>query len=350
MVMKSKKVYIIDYIGNSFEGKPIGHPHKVIIQIRNLISNSFDVNTALPKVYEGTIPIDIYLPHYCDLHQRNMNFYRLKCFFLKFKNLKYIFSINKDDILLFANIDFSLYLFLALSKRRENVIAINYFNYANLRGFLGTIKKKIHLIAKNKMKVELNTYNFNDNEFVPDYYYESNEERDMKEEEKVDFLVIGTMNEAKDIISLINALKGSNFKLKIVGKFFDEDYYKNALKTSENSENIVIINKYLNSYEYKQEIINSRYVVLPYKTSIYNNLTSGVFLDALYNNIPIICPNTHYFNQFKSMRIGIVYENINEIISLVENDDYSSYQKSIIEFNTKLSEKTIRKKIIDLLK
>ncbi len=345
-----KLIYIIDYIGNSYNAEPIGHPLKSIKQVDDLLRGEYRVRNAVPLIYENKIEIDIKLDYYVDISDKESeSFYRVRSLIKKIKNLKKIFNLN-DGILFFVNTDITLFLYLIFSNKRRKIITINFNNYLAMNSFTGKLKKIIFKLANEKVNLQFNTYDLKSREFIPDFYYDSDRNREnILQNKEVDFLVIGTMNEAKDLIGIMNAVSNTNYSLRIIGKFYSDIYYNTILHYANNSKNITIVNKYLENDEYHYEILKAKFVILPYDINIYKNITSGVFLDAIYNNTPIIAPLTPFFQQFQLMKIGIIYNDMSEIIDLIKSIDYEELKRNISIFKEKQSKKIIQNKMLNLI-
>lgn len=340
------KIKIIDYIGNSFNNIPIGHPKKVIEQFYNILSDDFDVELVLPEIYMDDFEIDLKVPYYQKIENNKSILKKLYSTFKKFLNIVDVVKSTEDELLFFVNIDITLFVSLIFVSRTKKIAIVNYTNYeSNTGNIKSLVKKYIYRIVKDKILLEFSTFNVMSDKFIPDYYFISNDQKPERSPE-VDLLVIGTINEAKDVISLIQNTVNTNLALRVVGKFYDENYYEEVLKCSYNASNITILNKYLSEEEYRDEISRTKYVVLPYRMDIYNNLTSGVFLDAIYNNKPIICPKTPFFEQFIDSNIGIIYSKMNDLEGLIELHSYNESLINIEELQKRYSESIVKERVI----
>lgn len=346
--MKNKKICVVDYIGNAYEGKAIGHPTKVIKQFFDILHEEYKVHMLLPEIYREEFEIGYKLNCYCDIKKKLKN---KKLNFLKNKinNLKQVFDL-KEEFLIFVNTDIVIYLVLPFLKKNQKVIIVNYCDYKSMVGVTGKIKKMIYKLGSKYIDLELNTYNINSDNYIPDYFCNEND-LNLEDEfnKKKGYLIIGTMNESKDIEGVVNIFKNSNDKLKIIGKFYSEEYYKRIKNLSKDCNNIKVIDKYLTDEEYSIEIEKCKYVILPYNTEIYKNITSGVFLDTIYKNKIVIVPKTKYFSQFDSKNLCITYNNLSEMKENIEDKNIEDIMKNIKKFKAENTIKNISRRIISNL-
>ena len=87
-------------------------------------------------------------------------------------------------------------------------------------------------------------------------------------------------------------------------------------------------------------IRESDFVLVPYDREQYKLTASGIFWDAIRNNVPVITLDSPYFRYYKSGNYGFFKEDVAEIIELLEKgecwkQDYSSSLRQLVEDTTK---------------
>lgn len=129
------------------------------------------------------------------------------------------------------------------------------------------------------------------------------------------------MKTDKELEELVDVFNKLDDKLKLMGRFADEDLYNRLRETAK--DNIEIVNKYLNYDEYMQTIAESEYVILPYKTSLYDNKTTGVLLETLFlGSVPIAPKSILEDNEVN----GVGYQSIYDLEKMLKDNQYDYRQ------------------------
>lgn len=350
-----KKIVLADYIGNCDEdGKPIGHPVKVLCEYGKLLENDFQVDYILPMNMQGELEVQNvrYLPYFLNPNVQSSS-KKLINVLKKMWNLIKVFRMSKREKIWFCNIDFYLFFYLFLFGKKDSyVICTMYRQNFGGDGSFGKIKD--YVLKKALSKIDLiicsnENLQFPDNRclFVPDYFYLPEKYEKYLAEEKEDKIVcLGTMGQNKCLKSMLDAFKNIEIKLEVCGKFSDVEQYE-QLKMYE-SQYISINNKYLTEEEYLVRLGKARYCILPYNMALYNERTSGVILEAIFlNTIPITDKRLLIYNKLP----GIGYQDFNEIGSLIGSkknlDDF--YKCAVALKQDRYDMDVIKKKMIEYL-
>tara|TARA_B100000700_G_scaffold319802_1_gene415751 strand:+ start:550 stop:1683 length:1134 start_codon:yes stop_codon:yes gene_type:complete len=91
---------------------------------------------------------------------------------------------------------------------------------------------------------------------------------------------------------------------------------------------------FITSEEYNTQLVQSDYLFLGHKSEVYNWTASGVYVDAIELNIPIIAKrNQLYENEFEKYgAMGFLYETVDEVcvfLTSVRKCDYDSFKENM---------------------
>lgn len=163
---------------------------------------------------------------------------------------------------------------------------------------------------------------------------------------KYDILMLGIIFSFKNVEKVIELVMGTDLKVLIAGRFDSEERYNRVNYNTKNSSNITIINKYLSEIEYNEYINESRFVILPYDTTIVQS--SGVYYEALINLKPVIVSNAPFFKDVEKIGIGYNYNNLPKDPTPILRDEekYKNMQKRIYDYIVKIQEES-EKKLLD---
>jgi hypothetical protein len=168
----------------------------------------------------------------------------------------------------------------------------------------------VDLIIKNSRKIKVSEGEI----FCPDYLYKAERYKPFLSEKKDHVLCAGVMNRAKDVVNLVRVWSGfkNNLTLKISGFFPDKDLYK-EIKKYENNQ-IEINDRYLTKDDYYRNIAEAKFTVLSYKKSKYLRRTSGILLESIFLDTPVIAP--HFLLEYTDLP-GIGYDRLEDIESIL---------------------------------
>lgn len=344
------KIRIIEYkcIVNE-DNKPFGHGDKVMHETIQICKHlGYDVEVAsssayLSKVEDNSLqlPNNIPVTQYC-YH----NIHRI------FQNIRRAVQENlaKDTLLWFTNVDWYLFLYLGLFHIKNKIIVTTYTDRKQIinqfRGkklFVGEIIARVIARGIKKTGVFFETFYTNmrmeDAVYLPDYIYKEEYDSYRVNVKENRVLCIGTMNEQKDIEGLITAFQGLEQPLLIIGEFAN----KVLLNRLQNklTDNIKIIDKFLEYKEYCDLIAHSKYVITPYNMKIYGSSTSGVLREALYMGTQVIAPHKMLANM--GIR-GLGYNELSEVRAIFESEQsIPTYENDLEEYRADKVLENIRK-------
>lgn len=346
------KVRLIEYkcIVND-ENQPFGHAEKAI-EDALMICDRLDLEAEVAASADFKAA-SLKLPN-----SLNVKDYTYKSISRIMQNLKAATKVTKGEEVLFwfVNVDWYLFLFLALHKLSQKKIATVYKDrYDQINGFKG---KKFFvgdilyaLLEKGVKQINLYLETFFASErmpdavYLPDYIYTPFYEEHRVKDKIERVICPGTINTQKDVKGLVDVFKQINCPLLIVGQFTDRALYDELLKSK--SGNITIENRRLEYEEYYRLIAESTYCITPYNMNRYTSATSGVIREAVYLGSTVIAPKRMLGNMGIN---GIGYEALEDLIHLfakgeidtAAENDLTMYQEDNVINN-------IRSAIIALL-
>lgn len=329
-----KKIAIIDTLTLTLDDSVYGHFHKVSLQLHQILSKIFDVKIIAGKTYTKYFDNSAIDPLPYITSKKDFD---SKSFFIEIRNklksvVNTIFVLRKKeyDVLIFHDNNNSLlYFTLLFFKPNNHIILIRYTkNNSSLSNWLfEKIKNKISFIISSLDNVAI-SYGI-DYILLPDYFPSNTTIKELTAT-LYDFVMVGTINECKDIEDVLESVLHSNLTLNIAGHFENELQYDNVINKYGNCERISITNKYLTEEEYENYIATSKFVLLPYKKDSYSNRSSGVILDAIYAGRSVIGSNIDAFQIIRDQKIGFIYNiSLSEIIPQVVSCNYQKILKNV---------------------
>ena len=129
-------------------------------------------------------------------------------------------------------------------------------------------------------------------------------------------LFFGRIQKYKGVLRAINAFNAvtnkQNFKLVIAGTGSFSQEEKNSLN---NSESIIVINRFIKDEEMIWLLKNASFVVLPYIEASQ----SGVIPLAYHVGTPVIASNIDGIREFVNEETGLLFDNDDELTKIFEN-------------------------------
>jgi len=344
-------ITIADFIGNVDQsGKPVGHPVKVVSEMAGLLSGEAEVSVAAPEAHLGEIRKQgswpsVPLPHCVNVFSHA----RLRNLLGKWRNLRMVFR-KSGDVLWFAHVDFSLFLYLFLFGCRGRRVWLT-LCYNPLRNAGGWRHHVVERVLKRVDKVIATNRNFlnllpGNTVFVPDYYCrEAFYGEFLCDHKRREMVSLGTTGETKQLEALVEVMNGCDVPLTIAGSFAQSPERCARLKAMA-KPHIQIVDGYIGNNEYYTRLAGARYVVLPYDMKLYEQRTSGILLESVFlESIPVVPRALLEFNGID----GIGYDRLEEIPALLGD---TAREAEILENNRRLkntlfSETEIRRKLLD---
>lgn len=316
------KIRLIEYkcIVND-KGRPFGHSEKAIEDAIRICNNlGFDVEVAASGAFKES---SITLPNSIRAAD-----YQYKNIAKIMKNLRVATSVKKNEntIFWYTNVDWYLFLFLALKTIRHKTIATIYKERCDLiNGFekkkspVRSVLNKLLRKGIKKVDLYLETFYSNDRKkdavYLPDYIYTDFYNK-FRTKDKIKRVVCpGTINTQKDIRGLVSVFNQIDYPLLIIGEFVSSNLYDEV--TQSIGSNIVVENRRLEYEEYYKIIAESMYCITPYDMNKYKTATSGVIREAVYLNTNVIAPQKLLNNMGMN---GVGYEKLDDLISIFSRD------------------------------
>lgn len=358
--MLTGKLLLIDYVGQSDDrGQPVGHSVKTLKEALDLLDGTIQCELVIPRNYGPEFPIDKkQVTHYLNYHSSiNIKkvYNRMFGVWRKLSNLKKVFKNFKEEVLWFVHPDFLLFVFLFFYffKIRNKILITMYMEGYNLGNtarekikhfFFKRTISRVDLVVKNSDKIKVS-----ENEiFCPDYLYKEDRYKPFpkvvsKKQEHV--LGTGVMNRAKDVLNLVKVWRRSdiNFKLKVSGFFPDKKLFEEVKEYA--GDRIEITDCYPSSDEYYTKIAESKFVILSYKKSKYTKRTSGILLESIYLDTPVIAPA--FLLDYTGLP-GIGYdslEDIERILAGLDERKLAEIKKEMAQVRNEYRFGTMKKKI-----
>lgn len=356
------KISIINYIPRySIDYTPRGHYIKTIKEYFELLINNFNVELI----------IDNYTSDYID-HQEiirvknnistnqicySKNIFRNIIFFINIcKNIYSCIKKSSGELLIFLSPESTFYLVFPIFKLLffNKRIAINIYkdNVTNCPfSFLKIITKYVYdhvdLIFSS-----VKDFSYYNSIFIPDFIFDKDKYINNKKNESSGdyFLCIGSISpKEKNYEELVSSFIKTKQKLIIAGPLLDEklkNYLKNLVK---DAINIELKLKYLSNEEYTHLITNAKGMILPYRKHLYYGRSSGVLLESIFFNKPVIAPV--FLLKFNQVN-GYGYDSQEKLEQIIQTQNLVPLDNSqlLSQYDINVIEKKIKEKIKSVLK
>lgn len=292
----ARHITMVEYQGRcDEEGRAVGHAPKVISEYLSLISDSFVVDVFAPEVIikeMNTKPAAIHeLPHRIVMKGNNSVSDRILNKLRMFLNIRHALKNGKTDIVWFFNVEFYLFLYLALFGARGKKIVVTLFYEGYRTGALAGLKQKIFEIGQKRVFRCMAAgpgfkYKNMESVFVPDYVCDDSFSEWSTRNKENCAVCLGTMDRGKQLEELIRAFSRISYRLLIAGRFYDKAWLKELRSIA--SENTEIRDEYLQKEEYMSLLGHASYAVLPYDEEHYSSQTSGVMQEAVFTDTIVL--------------------------------------------------------------
>lgn len=171
---------------------------------------------------------------------------------------------------------------------------------------------------------------------LPDYLPENNY-IEKKQSYQYDFAVLGTISEWKNCEMVIDAINKTDYTCLIAGNIEDKTRRDNLCEIS--GKRITILDEYLSTDTYFHYFSKTSCIILPYNKDYYSKKSSGVVLEALYRNVPVIAPDIDSFKFVEEQGVGWLYkDDISEVLDEYGNS-YDEKVKNIEKFIMEMKKK-----------
>lgn len=339
-----RRIILADLFSYNNEGVKTGHYFALARNYQNIFKDTFEVKIAGGEIYKTGFEDSelILLP--CESYPNDSSITKR---FNIFRNCRALMeATTKDDIIVFQ-----------VAKPASCVLALSIFGRKDRNVFLieydtsvlsSKIKRFVYQIAKRNLKGLICPAENIGEAYglsycvVSDYIYDKNPE-ELKfvpfEEKQYDYVMVGRIEPEKGILEVAKHLVGTPYKTLIAGKCENITLREELEKVCSSSDNIVLKQGFVSTDDYIQYIRKAKFVVLNY-TSEYDNRSSGVVLDAIFNGTPVVgrkCGATQFLEDDS---IGVLFDKVASfdtsiIVDKEQNDKFLDNIKQYIKQNTK---------------
>lgn len=308
-----KRVIIADITSLKKNGKIFGHFKKVNEMYINLLKREFDVEIAGGPIYFKDGIHGVKLRYDNDIDNMIGKYKKIIVKYKEIYNCIYLLNNNNNATIIFQSYSLkSILISILLTNTNNKIYLIQYKDELK-----NLVNKILYQLTKNKIAGIICSNQFigesYDNKFIvmPDYIYNKKSIDTNTYSQIYDFGMFGIISDGKDVEDVINRFRNTNYKVIIAGYFNDEERYDKIM--NDKTDNILVINKYLDEHEYNAYIGKTKYVLLPY-SEYYKSASSGVIYDVLFNKKPVITKNYDNFKFVKNYNIGVLYDKkLNEV-------------------------------------
>lgn len=345
-----KRIVLADIKSNNNKGVSTGHYFALAQNYLDVFGKECNCIIAGGPIYKSKFKKVLTLPHdSIEGDSLLVNKYRVlaNCYYL-FKNT------GKDDVVVLQHSG-TLTFFLGIiffANRNNNIYIIQY----DTTSLSSKVKRLIYKLAKNRIKGILcpnaSIGEAYDKEYcvIPDYIFAKKAQNDewCDNNKKYDFAIVGSIFPDKGVAEVANFFRNKDYKILIAGKAY-ENLENTLKKLSANSPNIDLRLGYLSENDYYNYFREARYCILNYR-GVYQERSSGVVLDALYNGVPVVGHDCKALNFIKEENVGFLFDDIENLNpdALLNETKYRSYLHNI---NTFISKQSLYKnKIMDFLR
>ncbi len=347
-----KRLIIADVKSNNNHGKNTGHYLAVAQNYLDLYSDCCEVKVAGGPIFKTHFSAkDMFLLPYDFIPSVNW----LKSKWRVLMNCRYLFKhIGSNDVIVLQHSGASTTLLgiAFFANKRNNINLIQYDTDAAS----SLSKRMIFKLARHKIKSILcpnqsvaDTYGL-PSCIVTDYIYPKDkyENYGLYENKKYDIAIVGSICTDKGVMEAAKILAKTNYKIVIAGKA-DKQLADELHEICDKAKNIELHIGFINDDDYYGYIRNTRFCVLNYH-GVYEDRSSGVVLDILFNGSPIIGHRCKALNFISTSNVGYLFDDIKEVNfhDIINKEKYESYQKGIREYLD--TQKNYKRRVIKFLR
>lgn len=219
------------------------------------------------------------------------------------------------------------------AKKKSNIYVIAY----NTDAVVSPIKKLIYKLAKQKIKGLLCPHEHVANAYripyciITDYIYVKKEIVPITtfENKKYDIAILGRIRSGKGVVDAAQYLAKTSLKILIAGSG-DKQMIERLYEICKQCTNIELCIEYLSEEKYKEYIRSARFCLLNYHGT-YEDRSSGVVLDIIFNGTPILGRRCNALDFIEKENLGYLFDNIKKLDNSIINNQklYRSFLQSI---------------------
>lgn len=331
-----RRIIIADVKSNSRNGKMTGHSYPVSKNYIDLFSDICEVKVAGgPVIANRFKPEEILKLPYNSVE--GLSGWKNKIHTLR--NCRLLFKkTNSEDSVVIQHSGISTVLLgiaLFARKRKNRIYLIQY----DTNALSSRIKRFIYFFAKNKItgivcpsESIAKTYNLPEC-VVTDFIYPYKEVMQTHDKKKYDFAVVGGIYEDKGVVEVAEKFADSTYKVLIAGNPATSQLRDSLSKIAFKAKNIDLRLGFIEDNDYYRYIREAKYCILNYR-GCYSQRSSGVVLDILFNQTPIIGHRCRALDFVEKENVGLLYDEI-ELFDpdvIMNNEVYNRYMLGIKVF------------------
>lgn len=335
-----RRLIIADIKSPNFMGKCTGHFFAVAHNYYELFKENVETLVAGGPVYRQQFDKELLsLPNDVLLCGES----KLKNKWKYFQNARTLFhEATGDTIVVQQGGVITSFLAIAMFYHRQSNLFLIQYSNEGLRSFIGRI---LYKLCKNKIDGIICPNDMVGSAFggvpycvVPDYIYIGNNDETSSsyEEKKYDVCFVGRIEEEKGVLDVARKIAGTKFRMIIAGKVSSEKLERELLGVCSTCSNIELHIGYLSDEKYRSYIRNSRFCILNYQGE-YSKRSSGVVLDTIFNNVPIIGCHCKALEFIGENNIGYLYDNLQmvDLADILTKNKYEEYIAKISLYKEK---------------
>lgn len=331
------RLIIADIKSPVLNGSCLGHFFAVARNYLQIFGKKYPTCVAGGPIYQTEFSDSILkLPYNTEIY-KNRNIIKEKTRVLL--NCKELFLKGINDIIIIQQgADVTAYVGIILFYHKKSKLYMIQYSDAGIRSWF---KRLIYKLASNKIngiicpnEVVGQAYNL-PYCVVPDYIYINQGTINIRSYSKrtYDLCFVGRLVEEKGIIDVAKKVAGTKYKMIIAGNS-DTKELEHELKTICNScTNIELHLGFITDRVYYKYIQNSKFCILNYQEE-YSKRSSGVVLDFIFNNVPIIGKECKALEFIKGNTLGHLFSNLSNLNldEIINEENFILYNKNIEQY------------------
>lgn len=336
-----RRLVIADIKSPVVGGGLTGHFFAVAKNYCDMFANNCNVAVAGGPIYQKQFKNEIIaLPFNVEVRKS-----RLANIIKYLFNAKELFCQSEDDTIVVqqgGDTTFFVACALMCRKRKRNKLYLIQYSTAALQG---RGKRMLYNLAKKYIdgiicpNAEIGKAFGRPYCVVPDYIYVPNETNCQTvpyEAKQYDICILGRIVEEKGIVEFLERFANAPYKMIIAGRAATESLANRLLELTNTHSNITLRLEFLSAGDYFNYLRQSRFGVLNYKEE-YSKRSSGVVLDMLYHDVPIIGLKCKAFDFICDNKLGYIYDDLNtlDLSTIVTPQMHQAYIKSIVQYKLK---------------
>ena len=299
------------------EGICAGHFTSVARNYDDMFHNKIETIVAGGPIYYQYFSDNVLaLPYNIKLQGES----KIKSICKYFRNAEFLFRNSSNDIIIVqqgSDATFFAACAMLYKRKRNNRLYLIQYSKASLQGF---VKRLLYRMARRKMDGIICPNEEVGASFglpyciVPDYIYIPSKDEEIipYEAKQYDICFLGRIVEEKGIIQFLEHFAASPYKMIVAGRPANKDIADRLQSVVANHSNIQLNLSYQSQADYKFYLRNSRFCVLNY-TGEYSKRSSGVVLDMIFHDVPVIGLDCTALDFIKQYKLGFVYGDLNSL-------------------------------------